>query len=392
MKKNNKKYDNNSQSNSNYSSNKIKNSKIILNDSDSDSECDYHKPIYPQKNKMIKNKIEEKMKSQKFLGHKHKSNFEEIIPKNKNKESDYKKKPEYNSPKSTIKLKKPSFLSDSDSNRKLGNKSTKKLKKSSLFSDSDISSSQFISNNTYKNKNNETNYYNNVIQIKEEKNDDEIVVFPYEYTENVIEALTCKVCKGIYIRPYVITQPGCMHIFCLGCILKMLEDKEIGICPKCKTQFILKNIKYSEKTDFYVKTFFPQIPKIIEENNNMLNQFMESESRKYSQSQSNEDNNKIELKCELKPYKKTNIPSRNRLPEIVNKHNKIVVGVKSEDENIISILKKQIIKRLNYNLKEEDLEIRCNDIELSSFNKYKLVKSFLYQNQYGIITFYYSKK
>lgn len=392
MKKNNKKYDNNSHNNTNYFSNKKKNSekqKIILNNSD--TYYDNIKPVSPQKNKLIKNKNEEKLKNQKLLGHKHKSNLENSISKPKNKEFENKKRADYYSPKSTIKLKKPSFLSDLESSRNLGNKSTKKLKKSSLISDSDSNSSKLISTSSYKRKKNEGNSFSSSIQIKEEKDDDEIIEFPYDFTKDIIDALSCYVCKGIYIRPYVITQPGCMHIFCLGCILKMLEDKEIGICPKCKTQFILKNIKYSEKTDFYVQTFFPQIPKIIEENNNMLNQFMESEARKYAKLQANEGDNKAEIKCELKPYRR-NIPIEKKLPEIMNKHNKIIVGIKSESDDIIGTLKRQIVKRLNHNLKEDQLEIRCDDIELSAFKNYKLVKSLLKPNQNGMITFYYSKK
>ena len=43
--------------------------------------------------------------------------------------------------------------------------------------------------------------------------------------------------------------------------MKILEDKSIGECFVCKTQFTLKEVKYSEVTDYYVKKFFPQIPK-----------------------------------------------------------------------------------------------------------------------------------
>ena len=76
----------------------------------------------------------------------------------------------------------------------------------------------------------------------------------------------------------------------------------------------------------------------------------------------------------------------------MNKHNKIIVGIKSESDDIIGTLKRQIVKRLNHNLKEDQLEIRCDDIELSAFKNYKLVKSLLKPNQNGMITFYYSKK
>ena len=371
MKKNNKKND------KSYNSNVKKNNSNNKNSiNDSDSEDEIPKILSPRKTKPNKNKNEanDKMKNQKLLGSKHKINDKNFQKSKKNEfENENKNK---------------SFSSD------LGYKSPKKLKKPSFLSDSDTSSPKLISNknnninNNNINNNNINNDNNNVIKIKDEDEDDDYIEFPFEYTQKVVEALTCEYCKGLYIRPYVINALECMHVFCLGCILKILEDKEIGICPKCNTQFILKDIKYSEVTDYYIKTFFPQVPKIIEENRLMLNKFMESEAQKYSEKP---NNNIIILTCELKPYKK-NITLDNRLPDIVGKNNRFMIQVKSDEDNIVSILKKQTIKRLNLKLKEEELEIRCEDVELSLFKTYSILKEFLKTNQIGIITFHYNRK
>ena len=371
MKKNNKKNDK-SYINSNLKKNNSGNNKISFNDYD--SEDNIPKLLSPKKLKTNKNKINanDKIKNQKLLGSKHKLN-DRSFQQSKNSEFEYEN---------------TSFSND------LGYKSPKKLKKSSFLSDSDTSSPKLISNrnNTINNNNNNINFNNNandnVIKIKEDE-DDDYIEFPFEYTQKVVEALTCEYCKGLYIRPYVINTYECMHVFCLGCILKILEDREIGICPKCNNQFILKNIKYSEVTDYYIKTFFPQVPEIIEENNLMLNQFMVSEARKYSENRN--INDKHVLICELKPYKK-NIAPQYRLPDIMSKHSRLMVDVKSDQDNIVSILKKQTIKRLNQKLREEELEIRCEDVELSVFKTYSILKEFLKPNQNGTITFYYNKR
>ena len=105
----------------------------------------------------------------------------------------------------------------------------------------------------------------------------------------------------------------------------------------------------------------------------------------------NEDDKKIILKCELKPNKQYLLPQK-RLPEIVNNHYRFIIDVKSENDNIVSILKKQTIKRINIKLREEEIEIRCGNVELSLFTSYKMVKTFLKPNKNGIITFYYNKK
>ena len=118
---------------------------------------------------------------------------------------------------------------------------------------------------------------------------------------------------------------------------------------------------------------------------------MSPEAKKYSESQNNVDEKKIVLKCELKPNKKCTAPQK-RLPEIVNNHYKFMIDVKSENDNIVSILKKQTLKRINIKLREEEIEIRCGDVELSLFTSYKVLKNFLKPNQNGIITFYYNKK
>lgn len=358
MKKNNKKLDN-YQNYTNYSTNKRNNAGTKSIDvDDSDSEDNYPNSYSPQKSKEEKVKRLDKIKNQKYLGNKHKSNPDLISAKNKS----------------------------SNKNYETEHKCPKKLKKFSYFSDSESSSPKLVSNDDI-NMNDLGNDNNKVIKIKKEEED--MIEFPYEFTEKIIDALTCEYCKGIYIKPYVINSIGCQHIFCLGCIMKMLEEKEIGICPKCKNQFFMKNIKYSEVTDFYVKTFFPQIPKIIEENNNLLNQFMESEAKKYTGSQISEDSNEVILKCEIIAYK-FNIPEQKRLPDV--KHNKFITTIKSDNEDIVSILKKQTIKRVNLKLREDELDIRFQNVEISRFINYKQFKSFLKPNQNGINTFYYSKK
>ena len=373
--------------------NQIINQSITLNDSDSDSDIDYSQVISPNNNNNIINIYsdhDEKNKNSKFLGNKHKSQYFQDLQKNKINQNLHEH-----------------FININNFNHK----SPKKLKKSNYLLDSNNNNNSPIflpnkSNNINYNKNRPTKKINkiksrkNIIRIndiddEEEYEEDEegevtIVKFPYEFTKNVIEALTCEYCQGIYIRPYVINLPSCMHIFCLGCILKMLEDKEIGLCFKCFNQFFLKNIKYSEVTDFYIKTFFPQIPIIIEGNKKLLNDFMISEAKKNFEVKE-EDEKKIVLKCELKPNKQY-VPPQKRLPEIVNNHYKFMIDVKSENENIVSILKKQTLKRINIKLREEDLELRCGDTELSLFTSYKVLKKFLKPNLNGIITFFYNKK
>ena len=365
MKKNTKRFDN-SHNNSSHSSTKKYNTitKTILV-YDSDSEEEYPKSLSPTKNTQMKNKYLEKTKNQKYLGNKHKPNQDINYPNITNTRTSIANSENYKSPR--------------------------KAKKFSYFSDSEESSSpKLISNNNINTYNmEEDNMNNSTTKIKKE--DDDIVEFPYEFTEKIIDALTCEKCKGIYIKPYVINSIGCMHIFCLGCILKLLEDQEIGICPICKNQFLLKNVQYSEVTDYYVKTFFPQIPKIIEDNNNMLNQFMQSESKKYTDTQNSQIENKNILKCELKANK-NNIPQQNRLPDITNKHNKFIIEIKSENDDVVSILKRQTIKRLNLRLREDELEIRCQNVELSTLKTYKNLTMFSKPNQSGIYTFYYNKK
>ena len=356
MKKNNKKLVD-SRNYSNYSTNKsykAGSKSIDVDNSDSEGNCP--KSYSHQKNKEEKNRRLDKMKNQKYLGNKHKSNPDLISSKNK-----------------------------SNKNYETEHKSPKKLKKFSYFSDSESSSPKLVSNDDI-NMNDLGNDNNKALKIKKEEED--MIEFPYEFTEKIIDALTCEYCKGIYIKPYVINSIDCQHIFCLGCIMKMLEEKEIGICPKCKNQFFMKNIKYSEVTDFYVKTFFPQIPKIIDDNNNLLNQFMESEAKKYTGSQMSEDSNEVILKCEIIAYK-FNIPEQKRLPDV--KHSKFIATIKSDNEDIVSILKKQIIKRVNLKLREDELDIRFQNVEISTFINYKQFKS-LKPNQNGINTFYYSKK
>ena len=249
----------------------------------------------------------------------------------------------------------------------------KSIKKPKVLNDSMLSSDSISDNNG----------------IEKGEDDEDIVVFPYEFTERMIDALSCEFCQGIYIRPYVININECGHIFCLGCIMKMLGNKEIGSCIKCKSQFYIKNIKYSEVTNFYVKTFFPQISNIIEDNKNKLNQFMETEDLKNSNTNTERNDKKYVLKCELRPYKESVLP-QNRLPEIIKRYNKFIINLKSENDNIVSILKKEIIRRLNVRLKEEEIELRVQGIEISQFPTFKSLKGYIRPDLDEI--FHYCKK
>ena len=227
-------------------------------------------------------------------------------------------------------------------------------------------------------------------KIKQEEEDDNIVIFPYEFTERLIDALSCFYCKGIYIRPYVINISGCGHIFCLGCITKMLENGESGICPKCKNHFTERNVKYSEVTDYYIKTFFPEIPKIVEENKARLKQFMEQEAMKYNENRKENEKEKL-LRCELVPFKE-NVEHKSRLPEIKNTENKFMIKIITGHENVVNMIKGEVIKRLKMRgvLKENDIEIRMQGIEISSFDTFESLNN-LSINLTESNIFYYSK-
>ena len=227
------------------------------------------------------------------------------------------------------------------------------------------------------------------IKKEKEKEDENMVVFPYEFTERLIEALSCTYCNGIFIRPYVINMSGCEHIFCLGCITKMLENTESGICPKCKNHFTERNIKYSEVTDHYINIFFPEIKNIIEQNKIKLVQFMQNEAMKYNENKSKEEKGK-QMKCEIKPFRES-VPEKNKLREI--QENKFIINITSEQEDVVEIIKSQVIRKLNMRgiLKSDDIEIRMQGIEISAFKTFDDLKN-LPMNLDEIITFYYSKK
>ena len=348
---------------------------IYLDDPELDSEK-YSKAFSPKKTKNTKNPNEED-KNQKLLGNKHKMYYDPNPNPKRNKNNDNINETKY----------KNNYNSQ-------GFRSPQKLRRTSLLGDSEGSNPKnninytMINNNIFNNTNKSTTKKPKNINTYNPKKDEEenMVVFPFDFTEEIIEALSCEYCGGLFIRPYVINLDNCMHIFCLGCILKMLEDKTIGECSSCKTQFNLQNIKYSEVTDFYIKTFFPQIPKIIEENKNHLNRFMESEFRAI-----NKDTQKYYIICELRPYKE-NIPLGNRLSDIIKK-GKMKISINSENDNVVNFLKREIIKRLQlYHLGENDIEIRLNGIEISQFQTYNLLKSFLPNDQNEPVIFYYNKK
>jgi hypothetical protein len=342
---------------------------ICINIEDSQSETDStdYKPL-SQKKKTAKNKNKkaEKGKNKKLLGNKRKSNSEENsseeeeenLNESKNKRQNKTKEFSFMMPQ---RIKKASDLNNSED---IKHKHDSKIKE---------------------NKNGEK-VKGSKDKNKDDNNEKDMISFPYEFTEKVIEALSCEFCGGIFIKPYIINENRCEHIFCLGCIIKMLGDKEIGECVKCKTQFSQHSIKYSEITDYYVNTFFPQIKEIINGNINQLNQFMETESKNYT---TTEEESEITLVVVLKPYRE-NIPTQNKLPEIIKNHSKFKLTVKSKHENIINEIKKEIIKRLNSTLKENEIELRIQGVELSDFKTYELLKLYLDTKSENI--FYYSKR
>lgn len=332
---------------------------INLEETDSEEESKTQ-----QNKKSSRNKKEEKRKNKKLLGNKQKQNLDEGSKNIKSEENnnEYKNRRQKISNENSFKSPKKDVPLNNANKQKQPIPKIKQIKNEPKL-----------------------NQINNVNIKNEEIKDEGMIEFPYEFTERIIEAMTCEYCGGIYIRPYSINVNSCEHIFCFGCIMKMLDNKEIGECFKCKIQFSPKDIIYSEITDYYVKTFFPQIPKIIEDNIRTLNKFMEAEAKKYSEI----EEKKIVILCDLRPFKE-NIPPQNRLPAIIQKYNKILINVKSEDENVIGIVKKEIIKRLNLALKEEEIEIRIQGIEVSQIKTFKLLKSFLPSNFQEI--FYYSKK
>ena len=276
--------------------------------------------------------------------------------------------------------------SDSDNNNEIINKKANNPKIIKTNNNNN-KPNKLLGNKIKKERDNDNE--NIYIPNKKEKEDDNMVIFPYEFTERLIDALSCSYCNGIYIHPYVINMSGCEHIFCLGCITKMLENTESGICPKCKNHFTERNIKYSEVTDHYIKIFFPEIENIIRQNKTKLVQFMESEAMKYNENKSKEEKGK-QMKCEIKPFRES-VPDKNKMREIQD--NKFIINISSEQEDVVDIIKSQVIRKLNMRgiLKSNDIEIRMQGIEISPFKTFEDLKN-LPMNLDEIITFYYSKK
>lgn len=356
---------------SNNTNKKISNKEHIvikLEDSESDIDNNCLKTNYQQKNKKLKLKTEK----DKFLGRKHKSYLEQNSKEIKNEENNN----EFN-------FKQPKISNDNSFNYQ------NKLKIPFILNNNNNSNVKNLASTQIKRNNNKKSIkskdYN---KNKYEEENSNIVVFPYEFTERIINSLSCEYCGGIYIKPYVINMDNCGHIFCLGCIIKMLGDNDYSKCFLCKTVFNLENIKYSEITDFYIKIFFPQITQIIEENKKQFNNFFETEARKYYDINKEEGKKIHFLKCELRPFKE--IPPQNKLPKIFLKNNIFMIQIKSENENIISIIKKEVIKRLNMPLKEKDIEIRIQGIEVSQLKTFNLLKNYLSPDMNEI--FYYSRK
>ena len=351
--------------------NNKKSKELLINLEETESETEKHDkdknnipPISPKKKNVIMNNIDEKKGNKKLLGNKHKPIVEPDIEGNTsvfNLTENKKKK------------------------KKKQNDKNKKVPGDSINNNCDDSGQEQLPNIQNKKEKLDKSDNNIIIEDDENNEDQNIVEFPYEFTEKIIEALSCGYCGGIYIKPFVINESRCEHIFCLRCILKMLDGKLMGECFKCKTRFSSIDIKYSEVTDFYVNAFFPQIPINTEKNKNEFNKFYETEAEKYEEIKKKREKNLI---CDLKPF--NDIPSSNRLPTIVEKYNKFIIKIKSEDDNIISTVKKEIIKKLNLKLKEEEIEIRIQGIEVTQLKTFRLLKYYLPPNLKEI--FYYCKK
>lgn len=359
MYRNNKKYDK-----SNISlKTVINNQEIVIDLDETESETENNlKPLYQQKNKIINIQREKN----KFLGHKHKISLQQSTIENMME-------------KDVIEINKKNSKKSNDNS--FINQNIIKINSFLNYSQNKVSKIDNHRNNKKKNK----NLFSK--QFKNEEENEDIVVFPHEFTERIIDALSCQYCGGIYIKPYVINEDKCGHIFCLGCIIKIRGDQDICACPICKTLFNQKSIKYSEITNFYIDYFFPQITYIIEDSKIRLNNFFESEAR--SSNIDLEESKKNILKCELKPFKE-NVYPQNRLPNINAKNNKFMIIIKSGNENVINIIKKEVIKKLNLSLKEKDIEIRIQGIEVSQLQTFNLLKNYLSPNLEEI--FYYSKK
>ena len=160
----------------------------------------------------------------------------------------------------------------------------------------------------------------------------------------------------------------------------MLGDKDIGECYKCKAEFLPKDLKYSEVTDFYIKFFFPQINDIIENAKVELNRFM------LNQSKNPENNVRTTLYCELQPF---GGDIRKRLPKLM-KNNNYMINITSGNDNVVSTIKKIILQSLNLPLKESEIEIRVKGTEISTFETYDMLKSLISSSRSE--TFYYCKK
>lgn len=212
-----------------------------------------------------------------------------------------------------------------------------------------------------------------------------------DISKKLTKALSCEYCGGIYINPYIINLYSCSHIFCMRCILKMLEYKQFGNCPKCKTKFENKDIKHSEVTELYLKTFFPQYA----QNDIKIDNLGKKELKKDEQNKENEEeeNEKIVLNCELRPLKEK-IKLENRLPQMMTRYRKIGLVVKSGKDDVVNILKKYILGKLNMKgLKEKkDMGLVLNDCELSEFSNFSMMKQFFEINPKETISFFYYKK
>jgi hypothetical protein len=92
----------------------------------------------------------------------------------------------------------------------------------------------------------------------------------------------------------------------------------------------------------------------------------------------------------VKPFKES-VAEKNKMREIQD--NKFIININSDQEDVVNIIKIQVLKKLNMRsiLKTDDIEIRMQGIEISAFKTFQDLKN-LPMNLDEMITFYYSKK
>lgn len=291
---------------------------------------------------------------------------------------------------SSKRIRNPSPVSSSD--KKLLKRKREKDK------DKDRERNRRINENRISPKNHQEKIKKEKTSKKEKTYEEEEIEFPNEFALELIDALTCEFCKGIYKRPYTIDVKGCHHIFCLGCITKLLEDERGGICPKklpngriCEAKFSETNIKLNETMNYYINFFIPKISNIIFDNKQKLTNFISSEQKVMEEKKITYLNSTSEIKVEILPFKEAR--GELKLPKI---EKSLLILRVTPDTDIASKIKKAIINKLTetdgLKLNISDIELRFQGIEISSFSNLKSLDEFRHLTNKEKNIFFYSKK